>query len=86
MVPAGEREGKYAVLNGTYRTQIAYESCLASNLGSALIQGNPPNRLSRLSSVDDPAQIVKNALTMRRHAHEFGVTFGQVRRAPVQSA
>ncbi|MBN9348895.1 MAG: hypothetical protein J0I48_22285 [Devosia sp.] len=78
VVPAGERERKYALLKGTYRTQIAYESCLASNLGSVPIQGNPLTRRSRLSSVDDPAQIVKNVLTMPLRTHEFGVTFGQM--------
>jgi hypothetical protein len=33
---------KNAVRKGTYRTQIAYESCPGPNLGSVPIQGNPP--------------------------------------------
>src|SRR5690606_23613534 len=85
MVPAGAREGENAVLKGTCRTQRAYESCLGNNLGSVPIQGNPPRAGSRLSSVDDPAQTVKNALTMSAPTQEFGVTivhFGD--RAPAQ--
>jgi hypothetical protein len=60
------------------RTQIAYESCLAANLDRGLIEGNPPTARSRLSSVDDPASIVKNILTIGARSHEFGVTIGQV--------